>query len=587
LTLLSKLSGLLSSRKGSASQPKQGLLTAGQPYWWGSGSWLNGIFGGDTPSAGISFTDEQALSVTAIYACSRAIAENLASLPGLVYAQQIRQRNLDRGSVPWQLLHDEPNHEMDSMTFWELSVTRLENRGNAFAEIQRNNRDEPIALWPIHNSRVEPHRDKEGRIEWRISTDQYDPRVEQFRWYSIPDRDMLNIVGFGGNGYLAPGTIPCGQEQISFSMATHRYGSSFFKQGGRPLGVVEMPGFIDDPDARQEFRADINNLHSGVENWNKTAVLWNGGKWKEMQYSPEQVMFIASQQFSDKRICQMYRVPPAIVQIFDDYKFSSVDAMLQSFVMTCLRPVAIRMERGVNRKLMHYRDGRGRLVDAFDGPKIFEFLLEAMLRGDAKKQAETLEIKRRNGILNSNEWRALDNDPPLPGDQGEHYILPGGFVRLDQMNQQAVPAVQPATQPANPPATAQFDAHTKLPGSNLSFVEALESVIGASGRSSRGGSANDVESVYSELAEEVLLEAVGRVESVAKSELLRVAKISDAAVRSAKQQELKDKHRGRLESAIVPAAKIYARLDAYEGQELGQIVSQLADEQMGRIAWFD
>jgi len=149
------------------------MITAGESYWWNGSSYLTGIFGGGgTPAAGIAFTDEQAMAVTAVYACSRAIAENLASLPGLVYEQQAKQRNLDRGSIPWQLLHDEPNPEMDSMTFWELVTMRLENRGNSFNEIERDKNDNPIALWPIHNSRVEPYRNREdGRIEWRISTD--------------------------------------------------------------------------------------------------------------------------------------------------------------------------------------------------------------------------------------------------------------------------------------------------------------------------------------------------------------------------------------------------------------------------------
>jgi HK97 family phage portal protein len=499
-----------------------------------------------------------------------------------VYEQAAKQRNLDRGSVPWQLLHDEPNPEMDSMVFWELMTNRLEARGNAFAEIERDGSDQPIALWPIHNSRVQPWR-VEGKVQWQISTDATDPRIEQYLSYMIPDRNMLNIVGFGGNGYLAPGTLPCAQEQVGFSIALQQYGSSFFKQGGKPMGVVEMPGYIDDEDERRQFRADLNALHTGRENWNKIGVLWHAGKWKEMQYGPEQVQMIASSNFSDKRICQFFRVPPAIVQIYDDYKFTSVDAMLQSFVMTCLRPIAVRVERGVNRKLMKYRDGKGRLVDAFDSPRIFEFLLEALLRGDAKKQAETLEIKRRNGITNANEWRALDNDAPLPGEQGNYYILPGGFGRLDliqgpgaKADQQQDPA-KGNQQPAKSEQLPAFDAQA--------LVQAIQSsnLLQPTGNQSRGGSAANVDSIAREMGAEVLAEAIERVEAVAKTEMARLSKLADDQVRAAKLDELRGKHKARLVSAVLPAAKIFKRTDEWSAIDIDSIANELAGDALGKF----
>jgi len=573
-----------------ASSVNSNLLANNEQMWWGGNNLLTGAFGTGTTAAGNVFSDEQALTVSTVYACLRAISENLGSLPGLVYEQAARQRNLDRGSTPWQLLHDEPNPEMDSMVFWELMTNRLEARGNGFAEIERDGSDQPIALWPIHNSRVQPWR-IDGKVQWEVSTDSVDPRTEQYRSYMIPDRNMLNIVGFGGNGYLAPGTLPCAQEQIGFSIALQQYGSSFFKQGGKPLGFVEMDAYIDDEDERRVFRADLNQLHSGRENWNKIGVIWKG-KWKEMQYGPEQVQLIGSSNFSDKRICQFFRVPPAIVQIYDDYKFTSVDAMLQSFVMTCLRPVAVRIERAVNRKLMKYRDGRGRLVDAFDSPKIFEFLLEALLRGDAKKQAEMLEIKRRNGILSANEWRALDNDAPLPGEQGDYYILPGGFGRLDliqgpgnKAEQQGQKTEQPAkSDGANPQqALPSFDPHATLPATNMSLIQAVESQIPASNSTSRGGAAADVDSIAREMGAEVLAEAIERVEAVAKTEMARLSKLVDDQVRSAKLDELKSKHRARLVSAVLPAAKIFKRTDEWSAVDVDSIASELAGDAIGRF----
>lgn len=572
--------------------PSSDVVADGAAYWWSDGTVMTGAFadGSGTPSAGVAFTETQAMTLSAVFACSRAIAENIGSLPPLVYNQLEKQRAIaNRNDIPWRLLHDEPNPEMDSMVFWELMALRLENRGNAFAEIERDKYDRPIALWPIHNSRVEPYRADDGTIHWRIYSDHIDARTERFVSYTIPDRDMFNVVGFGGNGYLAPGVIMTGQEQISFGLAAHQYGSSFFKQGGRPGGVVEMPAYIDDDDRRREFRRDLNSMHATKENWHKVAVIWEGGKWKEMQYSPEQAQFIQSSGYSDKRICQFYRVPPALIQIYDDFKFNSVDAMLQSFVMTCLRPIACRFERATNRKIFKVRNGR-LLEDTFNSPMIFEFLLDALLRGDSMRQAKTLEIRRRNGVINSDEWRALDNDPPLPNGQGQHYIVPGGFMRLDMMehaNQTGRSGKTKQGKTASSTAV-QSVASQEQPASQVpeysreQLIRAIESssLLKPSGNHSRGASPDDVESIVRESAEVVIQDAIARVESVARTEMARLSK-SPSEARQAKAQELRRRHLSRLTSALEPAAKILHFLD--RDKSLAEVADCLASDAAVRL----
>ncbi len=120
--------------------------------------------------------------------------------------------------------------------------------------------------------------------------------------------------------------------------------------------------------------------------------MWNAAKYKEIQVDPERAQFLETRNFSARQVCRAYNVVPAIVQIFDDYKVNTVDAMIMQFVMMCVRPDAIRMERAITRKVLSIRDERGRLRQAFEGEFFLEFLLEALLRGDAKKQAETYEI---------------------------------------------------------------------------------------------------------------------------------------------------------------------------------------------------
>ena len=242
--------------------------------------------------------------------------------------------------------------------------------------------------------------------------------------------------------------------------------------------------------------------------------------------------------------------------------------MIQQFVMTCLRADAVRMERAIRRKVLFTRNSAGALIRLFDNPYVFEFVLEALLRGDAKKQAETLEIERRNGITNANKWLALNNREPLPGKQGEIYLVPGGFENLETLGQ---------TYPSGSGAARQADAQTnELSSESLpSFdrprlVQALENGIPAHRDRGPGGSVADATTVRDELdkaAVEVLLEAVGRVEAIANKELERVS-----AMPEDKQQERLDafwpKHSARLSSAVLPAAKLWCKYRDHDAESL-------------------
>jgi HK97 family phage portal protein len=563
---------------------------------WMGGSWIGGLFGGP-PAAGIPVTQDSAMTVSTVYACSQARAETLASLPPMVYRElDSNTRRRDSENAVWRLLHDQPNPHMDSMTFWELMQLRIVNRGFGAAEIVRDRRDRPIELWPLHNSRMEPYRDRNGNIIWRIFTDPsptsplYDGRPDTYRYYEIPDRDVFNVPGFNSNGIIGQGVIPCATEEISLALAMTQYGSSWFGRGGRPTMVFEHPGYVDDPEQQQVMRQDLNNILNGRESWHESPIIWDGMKMREVQVNPQQSQFLESKQFNSKMICQFYKTPPAIVQIFDDYKFASVDAMIQQFVTTCLRADAIRIERAVRRKITHTMDGQGKLIALFDDPFVFEFVLEALLRGDSLKQAQSLEIERKWGITNADEWRALNNREPLPDGIGKIFTIAGGTEDLSKLGQTYPSGQKKSGQQqdsgsgnentsrnalasgSQPAASARDSSQPAFDRNRL--YQALENGIPKHHDRCRGGSAEESTTLrdeFSTAAVDVMMEAVQRIESILHKE------IEKASNDEAKIAAAWTKHATRLESAILPACKLYCR---YRDIDPGQLANTIATTAM-------
>jgi hypothetical protein len=82
-----------------------------------------------------------------------------------------------------------------------------------------------------------------------------------------------------------------------------------------------------------------------------------------------------------------------------------------------------------------------------------KFTLAALLRGDAKSRAEALQIMRRNGIINANEWRALEDMNPRADAGGEQYIVEGNMAPQTDGLQDRRPAAP--TSPAQTPTGGQ------------------------------------------------------------------------------------------------------------------------------------
>lgn len=416
-------------------------------------------------AAGISVTSDSAMNSAAAFACTRAIAETLASLPAAVIEQvSPEQRRKARQNAMWALLHDQPNPQMDSMTWYSLNAKRLVNRGNAVNLIEFNGRGLPIALWPVHNSRWEAYRLPSvatgngrfipGDVYYRIWPD------ETNRSFDVSSDEILNVVGFDTeDGICAKGVISRAKQEIALDIAEQEYAGSMFANGALPMGVVSHP-WLKEKEQRDMLRADINAMHQGRESWNRVGILWDkDADWKKLSFSPEDVQAIESRAFTAKAICRYYNVPPAIVQIFDDYKFSTVEAMLKQFIMLTIRPHAVCFERAIKSQL---------LVDIPGEDLFLEFALEGLLRGDPKTQAEANAILRSWGVLNSDEWRMRDlNMNPLPNGEGQTYLAPLNYGPLDLVASGAY---------AKAPQEKDRKAEAKAAKWDKSFAAALMSI---------------------------------------------------------------------------------------------------------------
>ena len=113
-------------------------------------TWWAKTFTGSNTNTGIQVTADSALHQPAVFACVRAISEDVASLPIKVYSKvsDMVREGIDSHPVS-QLLGKKPNAEMTPFTFKEVMTAHVLLYGNGYAEIERDNSGNAIGLWVL------------------------------------------------------------------------------------------------------------------------------------------------------------------------------------------------------------------------------------------------------------------------------------------------------------------------------------------------------------------------------------------------------------------------------------------------------
>ena len=385
------------------------------------GGTLTFLFG--KTSSGKIVNEQTAMQSAAVYACVRILSEAIASLPIHVYRYR-----LDGGKerIPqhplYYLLHNEPNPEMTSFVFRETLMSHLLLWGNAYAQIVRNGRGQPIALYPLLPNRMEVSRAKTGELVYTYHLDP-DERDLYPNGKSITLRkdEVLHIPGLGFDGLIGYSPIAMAKNAIGMSLATEEYGASFFANGANPGGVLEHPGVIKDI---QRVKDSWNSAYQGTGNAHKIAVLEEGMKFQAIGIPPEQAQFLETRKFQINEIARIFRVPPHMVGDLEKSSFSNIEQQSLEFVKYTLDPWVVRWEQSLQQSLVLPSEKQSIFI---------KFNVDGLLRGDYQSRMNGYAVARQNGWLSANDIRELEDMNRIPAEEGgDLYLVNGNMLPLSQ-----------------------------------------------------------------------------------------------------------------------------------------------------------
>ncbi len=369
-----------------------------------------------TSSSGVSVTHDKAMGITAFWAGIRLISQTIAGLPCQVYERKGKESELAEKHPVHKLLYTRPNPMMTPFTFKEIRTGHCLSWGNSYAEIEYDRGSRPIALWPLLPDRTEPEIIDGKKIYWTI--------VNGTKVWLDADR-VLHVPGLGFDGIKGYNVIKIHRESLGLTIASNRYGAKFFENSGKPSGVIRHPG-NPDTDERRELREEWNQMHTGLTNAQRTAVLWGNMEWQAISVPPEEAQFLQTREMQIEEVARILNINPILLQHYTKSTTwgSGIAQFLTAYGKFTITPWLEREEDVLDWDLFSEED-RARFYTKYN--------INALLRGDAESQAKVLEIKRRNGVISADEWRELDEENPLPDGQGKEYFMPLNMAPVSQM----------------------------------------------------------------------------------------------------------------------------------------------------------
>ncbi|MGZ6836767.1 MAG: phage portal protein [Blastococcus sp.] len=334
-----------------------------------------------------------ALQVSTVWACVTHLANAVSTMP----LETFRRTNGTPSRVTDPPLVTTPSGDMTQSEWLHMLMVSLLLYGNAFGKIVSRDRfglPQQIELMNPNGMRVTVN--DQGALEYHDQRGKLMPNVWHVRGLTLPG----TYVGLSPISYAAAA--------IGVDLGARRFAAEFFDRGGVPKAIIKTQQSM----TQEQSRTLKQRIMEGTRN-REPLVLADGVDYTQISVSPDESQFLATMQANVATIARYFNVPPEMVggSSGDSLTYANVEQRQLDFYQRGVAPWLKRLE------------------DAFfpllPSPQFVRFNAAALLRTDAKTQAEVDNIQLAGKTRVPSEIRARDGLPPFtPAQQAEADMVP-------------------------------------------------------------------------------------------------------------------------------------------------------------------
>jgi HK97 family phage portal protein len=361
--------------------------------------------------SGAAATPETVLSNSSVAVRCISLRSELLASVGLHVFRRSNDGGRERAKdlTLYGVLHDTANGQQSAFEFREFMIRCLDLHGNFYARIERNQKGQVTALYPLLPNSVSVEKLRSGKLRYKVGDGGTIVLLQE---------EVLHVRGPSRDGLIGLSPIAIARGSLSYALQQKETAQSLVANSLRPSGVLSYPGELS-PKQREEIRLNVAARFAGAANAGQFMITDGGAGYHPMSMPPEDAEFLDSIKLSNEDTARIFGVPPTAAGILDKGTYSNVEQEAASLIQNTLGPLAARIEAAMTRCLLS-ADARRSLYIEFD--------LSGLLRGDVKSRFEAYRMAREIGVYSANDVRRRENEPPING--GNAYHVPANWVPL-------------------------------------------------------------------------------------------------------------------------------------------------------------
>ena len=396
--------------------------------------------------SGFNVTADTSQKVSAVFACIRLLSQTVGMLPGFLN-ERLKDNKGKRRVLDHPLhnvLHNQPNEWQTAMEFKEMITGHALSRGNGYARIIPGPDGIAEQLIPLHPDRMKVVRLPNTRIRYDFTPP---GALEPIKYMQD---EIFHLRGLSSDGLVGMSVVKLARESVGLSFATENHGATFFGRRAAPAVALKHPGHFSSKDVRDRVGESWDRAYGGPSEVNKTAVLEEGMDIQVLGVANEDSQFLETREFQITEIARWFHVPPHMIADLKRATFSNIEEQSLEFVVYSLMPWLKRWEQAIWRDLIIQEDDRF----------FFEFVVDALLRGNIKSRYEAYKTGITSGWMSRNEARALENLNPKDG--LDDMLVPMNTLTVEQSeSQQSSPASRSDERNTQPRAPAPLPVESE------------------------------------------------------------------------------------------------------------------------------
>lgn len=366
-------------------------------------------------SAGQTITEQTALTLSTVWACTSLVSETIGTLPLHIYKKTANGRERADDYQLSYILRNKPNTKSTSSVLWQSTVASMLLRGNGILKkLTVGNKLVGLQFMPYDKLQIVL--DFDGNAEFY----EIRPRGTTVK---IPTKDIVRIPNFTIDGNWGLSSITYGAKMFSNSLNSMESANRMLEKG-----LVQTVAFKTDKrirgDQREDFRKSFEQ-YSGAMNSGKAILLEDGMDVKTISLNPKDAQLLESRAFSVEEICRWFRVDPSMIGHGNAVSNwgTGLEQKMIGFLTFTLRPILTRIEQAINNELIPLEDR---------GIYYAEFTIDGLLRADTTARTTYYREMTGSGIMTRDEVRKLENLPPLGGN-AEKLMTNGATQPIDTL----------------------------------------------------------------------------------------------------------------------------------------------------------